>query len=380
MFEKYVHNQVLFALFLIQLLAAELSSFDNFQRSDVPAIEQRSISLDNPSLTRFGRKETGMMIQTALRNSGRGPFGALISRNYANLINMQRLQQRISDEQKLKNVLLRASARNGDDSPMSFKTPLIKPLLSRLQNLGKFQVTTENRNTGTFGKTTNEALSQQLTLKQILEQEKIILELLERDSQRKQLLRNNRLDLKDLQEKQQRILNLLIQQQQNNDDQIDSSIGTSAKSFYNPDEIPTADQLILSSAEDFGSKKPFQGGKIQNPISDQPSGRVSPREDQLQLLQISPYILGKNLLNNVGSTFRVLKVPGNVIKSLEDKDALMLIQQNGQQTAEIYGNEETDVEQKMNPQIRDLSNDNDSYEYTVGFEENDVLNSTTPSE
>jgi len=86
MFEKYVHNQVLFALFLIQLLAAELSSFDNFQRSDVPAIEQRSISLDNPSLTRFGRKETGMMIQTALRNSGRGPFGALISRNYANLI------------------------------------------------------------------------------------------------------------------------------------------------------------------------------------------------------------------------------------------------------------------------------------------------------
>lgn len=58
----------------------------------------------------------------------------------------------------------------------------------------------------------------------------------------------------------------------------------------------------------------------------------------------------------------------------------MLIQQNGQQTAEIYGNEETDVEQKMNPQIRDLSNDNDSYEYTVGFEENDVLNSTTPSE
>jgi len=53
---------------------------------------------------------------------------------------MQRLQQRISDEQKLKNALLRASGRNGDDSPMSFKTPLIKPLLSRLQNLGKFQV------------------------------------------------------------------------------------------------------------------------------------------------------------------------------------------------------------------------------------------------
>ena len=83
MFEKYVHNQVLFALFLIQLLAAELSSFDNFQRSDVPAIEQRSISLDNPSLTRFGRKETGMMFQAALRNNG---IGALISRNYANLI------------------------------------------------------------------------------------------------------------------------------------------------------------------------------------------------------------------------------------------------------------------------------------------------------
>uniref|UniRef100_A0A915N7Z1 Uncharacterized protein n=1 Tax=Meloidogyne javanica TaxID=6303 RepID=A0A915N7Z1_MELJA len=364
---------------MIQLLAAELSNFDNFQRSDVPAIEQRSISLDNPSLTRFGRKETGMMIQAALRNNGRSPFGALISRNYANLINMQRLQQRISDEQKLKNALLRASGRNGDDSPMSFKTPLIKPLLSRLQNLGKFQAT-ESRNIGIFGKTTNEALSQQFSLKQILEQEKIILELLERDSQRKQLLRSNRLDLKDLQEKQQRILNLLIQQQQNNDDQIDPSIGTSGKSFYNPDETPTAEQFILSSAEDFGFKKPFQGGKIQNPTSEQPVGRVSPREDQLQLLQISPYILGKNLLNNVGSTFQVLKVPGNVIKSLEDKDALMLIQQNGQQTAEIYGNEETDVEQKMNPQIRDLSNDNDSYEYTVGFEENDVLNTTTPSE
>ncbi|CAK5094084.1 unnamed protein product [Meloidogyne enterolobii] len=342
MFEKYVHNQVLFALFMIQLLAAELSSFDNFQRSDVPAIEQRSISLDNPSLARFGRKETGMMIQAALRNNGRSPFGALISRNYANLNNMQRLQQRISDEQRLKNVLLRASGRNGVDSSMSFKTSMIRPLLSRLQNLGKFPATTENRNTGIFGKTTNEALSQQLSLKQILEQEKIILELLERDSQRKQLLRSNRLDLKDLQEKQQRILNLLIQQQQNNDDQLDSSIGTSGKGFYNPDETPTADQFILSSAEDFGSKKPFQGGKIQNPISDQPSGRVSPREDQLQLLQISPYILGKNLLNNVGSTFQVLKVPGNVIKSLEDKDALMLIQQNGQQTAEIYGNEEND--------------------------------------
>uniref|UniRef100_A0A1I8BQ12 Uncharacterized protein n=1 Tax=Meloidogyne hapla TaxID=6305 RepID=A0A1I8BQ12_MELHA len=268
----------------------------------------------------------------------------------------------MSDEQKLKNIL-RASANNGDF------------VRHGRQNLGKIPGAIENRNTGIFGKITKEDLGQQLSLKQILEQEKSILELLERDSQHKQLLQSNRLDLKDVQERQQRIINLLISQQRgNNDDQIDSSIVNSGNNLYNPEEKTAAEETFLSTVEDLGeSGKQFQVEKlIQIPIVEQLSGKVSPREGQF--LQISPYKLGKNLRNNVGPSFQVVQVADKSSEEVNNKGALMLIQQNGQQTAEIYGNEEVNVQQK----VENLSGDNDSVE-TFSVEERDALNTAMPS-
>ncbi|KAF7636553.1 hypothetical protein Mgra_00003942 [Meloidogyne graminicola] len=235
------------------------------------------------------------------------------------------------------------------------------------------------RNTGIFDKIPNQEILQQLTLRQVLQQEKSILELLKRNSIRNQLVRSNSIDLKNIQEEQQRLINFLINQQRlNNNGRVNSL----DESLFLNSELP--EQSSFSSVEDKSHSVPLQIGKIfrvENrknvlPISKQQYLIAPPRSDKFNSLQISPdksFTFGENMINDVEPH------PEASSENFElNKGDLMLFQQNGQQTADIYENEKIKVEDMSNSHGITIADD--SIESSDLSNENiDDINNTTVS-